>query len=59
MQNEKAKFLVRVLNNDRILVRDYSEVGFKTFQDMNQALNYLKSQTIKATIDDKELQEKS
>lgn len=54
MQNEKIKFLVRVLNNDRVMVRDFSETGFKTFADMNQALNYLKSQTIKATIDDEE-----
>lgn len=59
MGNEKAKFLVRVLTNERVLVRDYAETEFKTFPDMNQALNYLKSQTIKAKIDDEELQKKS
>ena len=49
-ENEKLKIMIRVLNNGKVMVKDFSEVGFEIFEDMNNALNYVKSQNIKVDL---------
>ena len=45
--SDKIKALIRVLENGKVMVRDFNETGFEMFPDLDSAFNYVKSQLIK------------
>ena len=51
---DNKKFLIRVLDNGRILVRDFADTEFKTFKTLDQALTFVKQRYIENEIDDSE-----
>lgn len=55
--SDKLKCLLRVLDNGRILVRDYSSTEFKTFNTMDKALTYIKQRYIESEIQDEQTDE--
>ena len=52
--SDKLKAMVRVLENGRVIVRDFSTTEFKTFSDLDKAFNYLKEQLIKGEVKEKD-----
>ena len=45
--NDKLKILLRVLENGKVMVRDFDESAFKILPDLEKALTFVKESYIK------------
>ena len=55
---DNKKFLIRVLDNGRILVRDFADTEFKTFKTLDQALTFVKQKYIESELEDSNSKDK-
>lgn len=55
--SDKLKCLLRVLDNGRILVRDFSGTEFKTFKTLDEATTYIKQLYMQKELQDEQTDE--
>lgn len=48
--SDKMKVLVRVLENGKVMVRDFDELDFKMFPSFDKAMDFIKELYIKKEV---------